>query len=401
MAKLGIAAETVPGVYEPPAFTVTYGRGTRYRQRITPLRDRALRGSDSTEQDLQQGPAWSEWTIPSDGYPDLAGWYLRALIGPDTCTPGVTTQLRSAAAGGAQSLSLGEEPAAGAVLMIGAGDTLEYAQAGAATGPGPYSVPLATPLRFAHDAGEAAASRSTHVFAQSQAGPTFSWPRYSLTMDDGTGPLGWPGCVFGSLLVSISKEGYVGLKATASGMPPATQETFAYDATPAQPMQGWQWGITQGSGVLADGVAGPAVRPLSDPSGITVALPSTRGLAMDLMLSRKLGVVPCVNGSQAPLGIWPGALTADGAYTAIFEDQSDMDVFTEASQEPAVHVLTQPVLAGGCSLSLTMPRSGWWDGEAGQDDAYLKASFKLSGLAEPVGDAAFTATLVNYWPASY
>jgi hypothetical protein len=401
MAKLAIAAETVPGVYEPPAFTVTYGKGARYHQKITPLRDRALRGSDSAEQDLLQGPEWCEWTIPSDGYPDLIGWYLRALIGPDTCTPGITTLTRSATQAGAEALSLGAEPAPGAVLMAGAAGTLEYARAGVPSGSGPFAVPLATPLRFAHGAGEPVASQSAHVFAQDTEGPTFSWPRYSLTMDDGTGPLGWPGCVFGSLVITITKDGFAGLKATASGFPPAPQDTFAYDASPMQPMQGWQWGITQGVQAGWDALAGPVVRPLSDSTGITVAVPSTRGLAMSLSLHRNLGIFPTVAGQQHPLGIWPGALMADGTYTAIFEDASDMDVFTESSQEPAVHTLTQPVLAGGCSLSLTMPRSGWWDGEAGQDDAYLKASFKLSGLAEPVGGAAFTATLVNYWPAAY
>ena len=401
MAKLAIASEPTPGVYQAPAFTVTYGRGARYHQKITPLRDRALRGSDSVEQDLLQGPAWSEWTIPSDGYPDLIGWYLRALIGPDTCTPGITTTLQSAASQGAQSASLGAEPAAGAVLMLGTGDTLEYAQAGSPTGTGPYAVPLVTPLRFAHDAAEPVLSQSLHVFAQTMEGPTFSWPRYSLTMDDGTGPLGWPGCVFGSLLLTITKDGLVGLKATASGFPPAAQDTFAYDATPMQPMQGWEWGIAQGVQAGWDTLPGPVARPLSDSGGITVQVPSTRGLEMSLTLHRSLGIFPTVSGMQRPLGIWPGPLMADGTYTAIYENTAEMALYDQYSQEPAVHTLTQPVLAGGCSVSLTMPRSGWWDGEADQADTYLAAKFSLSGLAQPAGGAAFTATLLNYVQESY
>jgi hypothetical protein len=397
MAKLAIAAEPVPGVYQPPAFTVTYGKGARYHQKITPLRDRALRGSDAIEQDLQQGPAWSEWTIPSDGYPDLAGWYLRALIGPDTCTPGVATVLTSAARAGAQSVQLAAAPAAGTVLMIGDGDTLEYAQAGTPAG---GACPLATPLRFAHDSGEAVQSQSTHVLAQDPEGPTFSWPRYSLTMDDGTGPLGWPGCVFGGLVITITADGMVQLKATASGFPPATQATFAYDATPAQPMEGWEWTITQGDQAYVQALSGPVTRPL-DQGSVTVMVPSARGLEMSLNLHRALGITPCINGSQNPLGIWPGALYADGTYSAIFEDQSDMDLYAEYIQEPAVHTLTQPILAGGCSLTLTMPRSGWWDGEADQSDIYLAAKYGISGLAQPIGGAAFTATLTNFYGQSY
>jgi hypothetical protein len=377
MARLAIAAEPTPGTYQPPAFTVTFGKGTTYRQRITPLRDRALRASDSTEQDLQQGPAWSEWTIGSDGYPDLAGWYLRALIGPDTFTPGAVTTLTAAASPGFLVVKTVAAPAAGSVVMIGAGATTEYVQLGTPSGSGPFTCPAATPLRFAHAAGEPVQGQGTHVFTQGMEGPTFGWPRYSLTMDDGTGPLGWPGCVFGSLTVTISKDGIAGLKATASGFPPAAQDTFAYDATPAQPMQGWEWAITTGGG------------------------PSARGLELEFQLHRKLGIFPVVAGMQRPLGIWPGPLQADAAYSAIHETGDELDLFSGYLQDPAVHTLTQPVLAGGCSLALTMPRAGYYEGEPDQRDTYLAARYKISGLAQPIGGAAFTATLLNYWPAAY
>jgi hypothetical protein len=377
MAKLAIAAEPTPGVYEPPAFTVTYGRGASYRQRITPLRDRALRASDSVEQDLQQGPAWSEWTIPSDGYPDLAGWYLRALVGPDTVTPGAVTTLAAAASPGFLVIKAAAAPASGSVVMVGAGATAEYVQLGTPSGTGPFTCPASTPLRFAHAAGDPVRGQATHVFTQNMEGPTFGWPRYSLTMDDGTGPLGWPGCVFGSLTVTISKDGMVGLKATASGFPPAAQDTFTYDATPAQPMQGWEWAITTGGGQ------------------------STRGLEMELKLHRALGIFPVIAGIQHPLGIWPGALYADGSYTAIHETGDELELFDAYLQDPAVHTLTQPVLAGGSSLALTMPRAGYWTGEPEQRDTYLTAGYKISGLASPIGEAAFTATLTNYVQEAY
>jgi hypothetical protein len=373
MAKLAIASEPTPGTYQPPAFTVIFDKA-RYHQKITPLRDLALRGSDSWLEDLQQGPAWTEWVIPSDCYPDLIGWYLRALAGPDTCTPGVTTTLTAATAAGATALLTATQPPAGSVLMIGAGDTLEYAQAGTPSGP---HVPLDTGLLYAHQAGDPAVSQATHVFAQVPLGPTFSWPRYSLTMDDGTGPLGWPGCVFGSLGITVTKDGIAKLTAGASGFPPATQDTFTFAATPAQPVMGWEWQITTGGGQ------------------------STRGISLDLKLTRKLGIFPTVNGSQVPLGIWPGPLQADATYTAIFEDQSDFALYQEYAQDPAVHTLAQPVPAGGCTIALSMPRAGFWDGEPSQDATYLEAAFKVSGIASAVPGPAFGATLTNYWNEAY
>jgi Phage tail tube protein len=375
-AKLGIAPESVPGVYELPAFPIVFSSGAKYRQVITPLRDKALRGSDSELQDLLQGPVWSEWVIPSDLYPDLIGFWLASVIGPDTCTPGISTTLTASASAGAQAVSLAAQPAAGAVLMLGSGAALEYAQAGTPSGSGPYTVPLETPLRFAHPDGDSAVSQSTHVFAQNQEGPTFSWPRWSLTMDDGTGPLGWPGTVVSSLQVKIGSDGMAKLTASASGFPPSSVSTFAWEGTPAQPMYGWQWQITTGGGA------------------------STRGQQMDLTLHREVGVCPVI-GSQVPLGIWPGPLQADGTYTAIFEDDDDFSQFTGGIQDPVVHTLVQPVLAGGCSVTLTMPRSGWLTGEPVTEGVYLAATFQLSGIAQPAGGGLFTATLSNYWPNAY
>jgi hypothetical protein len=376
-AKLGIAAESVPGVYELPTFPVVFSSGAKYKQVITPLRDIALRGSDSELQDLLQGPAWSEWVIPSDLYPDLIGFWLASLVGPDTCTPGVSTTLTAAASAGAEAVSLAAEPAAGAVLMLGSGAALEYAQAGTPTGSGPYTVPLTTPLRFNHPDGDAAVSQSQHVFTQNQEGPTYSWPRWSLTCDDGTGPLGWPGTVVSSLAVKISSDGTAKLTASASGFPPAAVETFAWEGTAAQPAYGWSWAVTTGGGA------------------------STRGQQMDLTLHRDLGICPTVSGQQQPLGIWPGPLQADGTYTAIFEDDSDLSQFTSGIQDPVVHSLVQPVLAGGCSVTLTMPRSGWIAGEPVTAGDYLAATFQLSGIAQPAGGAAFTATVLNYVQSAY
>ena len=141
-------------------------------------------------------------------------------------------------------------------------------------------------------------------------------------MDDGTGPLGWPGTVVSSLAIKITKDGIARLTASASGFPPAAVDTFAWEGTPAQPAYGWQWAITTGGGA------------------------STRGLSMDLNLHRDVAVCPVIANQQQPLGIWPGPLQADGTYSAIFEDQLDFDNYWSNPQDPCVHSLPSPFSPG-------------------------------------------------------
>ena len=48
-----------------------------------------------------------------------------------------------------------------------------------------------------------------------------------------------------------------------------------------------------------------------------------------------------------------------------------------------------------------MPRSGWLAGEPVTTPTYLEATFQLSGIAQPAGGAAFTATLVNFYQEAF
>ena len=66
-------------------------------------------------------------------------------------------------------------------------------------------------------------------------------------------------------------------------------------------------------------------------------------------------------GQQAPVGIWPGPLQVDSTYRSNYENQFDMGSFVNNVQDPAVYSLTQPVLSGGSALTLTIPKTGWWD----------------------------------------
>ena len=140
-AKLGIAAETTASDYAAPSFTIPFMAGTRYRSAITQLYDRTARGTDVDTQDIQQGPYWSDWAITTEAYPDWAGWLFRAMIGPDIFTPGTVTAFTAPSQPGAPSIFLAASPPAGAVLMLGAGAALEYAQAGTPSGSGPYTSP--------------------------------------------------------------------------------------------------------------------------------------------------------------------------------------------------------------------------------------------------------------------
>jgi hypothetical protein len=398
-AKLGIAAETVKAQYAPPAFTVVYSRPATYRQVIAPLRDTALRGEGTWLEDAQQGPWHTEWSVPSPCYPDLAGWYLRAIIGADTCTPGVTTTLAAAATAGATTASLGARPANGTVLMIGAGDTLEYASIGTPTGTGPYTCPLASPLLYSHAPGEPVLSQATHVFTQQMCA---GFPCYSLTMDDGTGPLGFPGCVMSSLKITIDATGYARLTANWTGFPASPVSTFAYDASPAQPMAGWDWVIAQSSGVTPvpyfARVPGPTARPLTYGDS---SIASTRGQKLELTLSRDTAPCNAINGSQSPLVISTGPMKADADYTAIYENQDDLDLFLSYNQSPVTHALTQAGPLGGSSLSVTLPRAGWLTGEPDDSGDYLSARFTVSGIASPSPGPAVEATLTNFVQTAY
>ena len=192
-ARLGIAAETTDATWTAPSFTVPFEQGTRWRDHITQLHDTTIRASDVVEdQAIAQGHYWTDWTLNTLAYADWAGWLFRAMIGPDTYTPGLATTFAAGSNPGAKTISLTAAPPAGAVLQLGTGATLEYAQAGTPSGAGPYTVPVAAPavgLRWAHAAGQAAQSQASHLFQQNRTVGQ-PWPSYSLTTDDGVETLG-------------------------------------------------------------------------------------------------------------------------------------------------------------------------------------------------------------------
>jgi hypothetical protein len=377
-AKLGIAAETTDSVYVTPAFTIPFEHGTSFRDHIIQLHDNTIRGSDVCEQDIQQGPYWSDWRITTLGYPDWAGWLLRAMIGPDQYTPGAVTTFAAPAAPGATTITLTAAPPAGSVLMLGTGTSLEYTRCGTPAGTGPYTVPV-TGLLSAHAAGDPARSQASHVFRQNRVFGV-PWPSYSLTSDDGTECLGWPGCILGSVTVKVTDTGWMTLASTWNGFPPAGTATFTEAETSAQPPAGWSWQVTTAGAV------------------------STRGKSLDLTLYRTLDTVTTLDSYQAPYGIFAGPMCTKGRYTAIFDSTSDLNLYRQGIQDPAVWTFTQPAQLGGSVLSLTLSRSGWTDGTVSLEEPYVTAGFSLAGIANTTDSPASgvtQASLSNFTQAAY
>jgi hypothetical protein len=381
-AKLGIAAETTIGTYTAPVFTVTFGAGTRWRDAITQLHDRTARGTDTDIQDIQQGPYWTDWTIESAGYTDWFGFLARAMVGPDTFTAGTSTTFATRALPGAQSVTLNAAPAAGATVMLGQGPATEWVTCGTPTGSGPYTVPVTSPasgVRYLHPAGEPAQSLAGHVFEQDRT-YGIAWPSYSLTTDDGVEQLGWPGCVLGRLRLRIGASGQATVTSTWNGFPPAAAPTFTEAQTAAPYPQGWTWGITTAGGT------------------------STRGVSLDLTLTRPLQVNPACDGYQRPLGIFAGPLRVSGRYQAIFDTPADLNLYRQAIQEPAVWTITQPPLQGGGSIQVTLALSGWTAGQVSLDGDYVTAGYSLTGITNttdsPSGGVS-SVTVANYWNQAY
>lgn len=379
-AKLGIAAETQPASYLVPSFTVPFTAGTKYRSAITQLYDRTVRGTDADTQDIQQGPYWSDWSITTEAYADWAGWLYRAMIGPDIFTAGTVTTFAAPSQPGATSVSLAASPPAGSVLMLGTGATLEYAQAGTPSGSGPYLVPVPAGLRFAHSTGDPAQSQAAHLFQQDRVPGVTVWPSYSLTTDDGVDQAGWPGCTLGRVRLQVGLGGYAKLISDWSGWPPQAVATFAENQSDAQPFAAWTWGITTAGGT------------------------STRGVSLDLDLTRKLQITPACNGYQNVYFIGAGPMRSSGLYKAIYDSPADLNLYREAIQEPAIWGLSQPVLQGGSSIAVTLSLSGWTAGAVSLEEQYVSAAYSLSGIANTADSpesGVSSVTLMNWWNQSY
>jgi hypothetical protein len=378
-AILGIAKEPAPGVYTAPTMFLPFQKAD-WEDVIASIKDESYRANDTQLQGLYQGTVNATWSIDQMAYPDTTGIYLRAIIGPDTVTPGVATTLSAATLAGANSISTAASIPAGSVIRIDTAGLAEYAITGPPTGAGPFTIPVTSPaagLTRGHASGVAVQSGTTHLFKQSTNPATKA--TYSLTVYDTVRTLGYAGAALGDLQIKIDPKGAVTLASKWTCLPAVPQTAMVPTYTPPPPMLGWQWLMTN-AGASSD-----------------------RGLSYDVSIKRPLDVINSSDGSQSPREIFQGALDADGSYKAIFENNTDLDLYLANTQSPAVAKLQQPVGGDnvGSSLELAMSKTGWNKGKVDIGGQYVQASFSLSGIYNAADGGAITATLVNFHTAAY
>ena len=388
LTKLGLAKEATQGTYLAPTVSVPWDTA-EYSDATTPLRDESVRANDVVLQSLAQGVYQADWALTTSAYPDFIGNWLVAMGLFDTVTGGVSTTLAAAATANATSLSLTASVPNNSILKLDTGTSLEYVQVGTITGAGPYTAPITTgggtgsnTTLYAHASGAAVVSQYTHTFKQNRSFTT-TWPSYSFTTNDGVEQRGWAGCVCSELAVKIDPKGLIKVSPKFTGWQSATQADFAYAASTASPLPGWDWTVTN---------AGAS---------------STRGLTMDLTLKRAVEAIHASSGTRGPREVFPGALEVDGTYKAIFENITDINLFRTYIQQPTVHTLTQPVIQfGGSTLTLTMSVSGYVTAKVSNSQAYLQLDTTMVGVANTTdggasGVGVASATLTNFQTTAY
>lgn len=382
---IGAGKETTQGTYQAPAFYFP-STNIMFADVFAPIRDESYRGNDTVLQGLYQGPGESNCDFDILGYPDALPYLLRAIIGPDTVTPGVSTTLASNSILGATTLSLTASVASNSTIQISdsAGANLEWVGIGTVTGAGPYSAPVTSPstgTKYAHTAaGGSVLSQSTHTFAQSPtaAQVSYSLSKYDVAVNSGTtSTRGFPGCKLAELAIKVDPKAALSLSSKWIGWPSATQNNPTPTFSQVQPMLGWQWSMTNAGGA------------------------STRGLTYDVTIKRATEAIHASNGAQTPREVFQGGLEIDGTLKAIFESDTDLNLYLQYNQLPASAVLTQPAVFGGSVLTLTSSKAGFTKGGPDLTGTYITGAYDLSGVYNSTDVGALTASITNYTSAAY
>jgi len=372
---LGLAKEAVAGTWLAPTMGIPFTKG-EYEDLYTQLKDESIRGNDTVLQGMYQGVVHSEWQIDVMLYPDLIGHFLAGVIGPDVVTAGVSTTLSALTLVGATSITTVLTIPTGSTIQIDTGANVEYAVTGTPSGAGPFTIPITTPatgLTKPHSAAVAVVSQSTHTFKQSTA----PLPTYSLTYYDTTAYISTSYGRLSDFQIKIDPKAAVSASIKYVAFPTATQTTQTETYSAFDPLLGWSWNMTN---------AGAA---------------STRGLTYDVTVKRATEALHTSDGVQNPREIFAGAIEVDGTYKAIFENQTDLNLYTQYSQQPATAALAQPLARGGQSLSLTMSKSGWFKGKRDLAGTYAAADFSLSGIYNTTDGGAVQAVLKTYSPTAF
>jgi hypothetical protein len=382
LATLMLAKEVTQGTFLTPTDSIPFTKAS-YEDVTDALRDESVRGNDVVLQGLYPGVQNSTFDIETHAYPDITGHWLRAIIGPDTVTAGVSTTLSSSSSIGATSLSTAASIATNTIIQIDTGNNLEYAKVTAVSGSGPYVLTVTTTstgstgLALAHTSGATVVAQSRHVFAQNR---TFStvWPTYSFLVAEGPDVRGFPGQVCAELQLKIDPKGTLTCNPKFIGWPGATQPVGTYAASAVQPLLGWEWNMTNAGGS------------------------STRGLTYDITLKRATEPIWTSDGVQSPREVFAGALECDGAYKAIYENQTDTGLFYNYTQGQATTAtIVQPISTGGAQLAIQMSKPGWHKAQVDLGQTYIQASFDISGIGNTTDAGVTQITLWNFRATTY
>jgi Phage tail tube protein len=378
LGYVGIAKEVTQGTYVAPAFYLPCTK-IDAEDVFIELRDESYRNNDSLLQGIYQGAGDSTFMLDMMAYPDALPYLLRAVVGPDTVTAGVSTTLSANSAANAATLSLTASVASNSVIQVSdtAGANLEYVKIGTVTGAGPYSAPVTVgggtggnTTQFAHTAiGGSVISQSVHTFKQNPAAAQTSW---SLTKYDVFESRGFPGCKLSEVNFKIDPKAVVTASAKFTGWLSAVQSNPTPTFSSAVPGLGWGWAMTNAGGS------------------------STRGMTYDVMVKRAIEAIHSSDGVQNPREVFLGVLEADGTYKAIYESDADLNLYLQYLQQPTTATVTQPVLSGGSVITFTTSKSGWFKGKVDLSTVYVSADFSLSGIYNTTDNGAFSATVSNY-----
>lgn len=379
LAYVGLAKEATQGTWLTPTYYLPCTKldfETNYDQ----LKDESYRNNDSALQGLYQGAGDSAVDLEWNAYPDSIGYALR-IIGPDTVTAGVSTTLSADTTAGATSISTAASIPEASTIMIDTGTSVEYAITGTPSGSGPYTIPITTPsagLTYAHTSSATVVSQTTHTFQQSAS---TAKPTYSLTQFNGFEAWGYAGCMLSEVSLKVDPKGIATVGAKYTGWIPDVQSAIPAFSEPP-PFLGWQFAMTN---------AGAS---------------STRGLSYDLSLKRPVEAIHASNGTQQPREVFSGVLDADITYKAIYENDTDYNLYLQALQNnPTSMSLVQPVGAGvdagGSSLTITTTQGGWSKGKPDVSGTYVTADFEINGIYNATDSGSVQAVLKNFVSSAY
>lgn len=152
---LGKEGASTPGT-AATAFTAIPDMPLQVSNKVTPLYDEALRGSNVKTYDLQLGPRHAELTFPeSPCYGDTIGMPLFGLMGDltSTGTAGSPTWVASGAispGAGPIAVTSGSSAVAGTFIQIGTTTTAEVVKVGTGSTATSIVIDATTPIRFSH-----------------------------------------------------------------------------------------------------------------------------------------------------------------------------------------------------------------------------------------------------------